>query len=353
MESKSDRYRIPCSRKSSCNISVITKRILLSLLLFLSTKYLRPQEAHTQPTSAELTPLKLCRTNSMLSALVYIAEKKKLFQNHGLDPRITGMNGAKFCQDMLIAKQVEYAITVEAPFTYIAALKTPLKIIAMFQSSPESGIYARADRGIATIHDLKQKRVAYLPGTTSGFFLTRVLKANGLAKSDLQLITLQPPAMPQALISGIVDAISIWEPWASQATQVLGPKAVLLADSSYYRYEGFLITEPSALPAHSKTSLALLKTFIDAENFILHNQEESIAILSKSIPLDEGILRKLWSKYTHKVRLEEGPLRLMEENFGIMRNEDENFREIEMPEFRNLVDESFLKVVAPERVNLP
>jgi sulfonate transport system substrate-binding protein len=107
--------------------------------------------------------------------------------------------------------------SAEGPFTYLAASNLPLKIFGMLQQSPETSIFVGKDRGIAKYEDFKGKRVSYLPGTVSYFFLVRVMKKFGTNRSGIRVTAMNTPTMPTALIGGSVDAFSMWVPWGTQA----------------------------------------------------------------------------------------------------------------------------------------
>ena len=137
-----------------------------------------------------------CRPNNMVSALLYIAEAKGYFKDYGLNAKFEKTTNAKICQDMLLANNADYMTGAEGPFTYLAASNPPIKILAMLQQNPETSVFARRDRGITKFEDLRGKRVAYLPGTVSYFFLGRVMKKYGISRSNLQLTSMQPVNSP-------------------------------------------------------------------------------------------------------------------------------------------------------------
>ena len=58
--------------------------------------------------------------------------------------------------------------------------------------------------------DLKGKKVATSPFTSSNAFLPLVLKQNGLKESDIQLVKSDPGALSPMMITGNTDAIIAW-----------------------------------------------------------------------------------------------------------------------------------------------
>lgn len=296
--------------------------------------------------------LSYCRPNNMVSALAYIAESEGYFKEQGLDFQFPVATNAKICQDLMLAGKADYMTGAEGPFTYLAASHPPVKILAFAQSNYETSVFARRDRGISTFTDLKNKRVAYLPGTVSYFFLSRLLERLHFSKSDIKLTPMQPPAMAPALVGGAVDAFIMWEPWGSNALSQLGTNGVQLADSTLYHYETLLIASDEILKKNPETAPAVIKALLRAEEFIHQQPDRSIEILSKAISIDAAVLRSIWGSYKHELKLDEVPIRLMTDNFRYLKADDENFKEVPIPDFLSFVDDQYLRKIAPERVQM-
>lgn len=302
------------------------------------------------PLSADASPqvVTFCRPNNMVSALLYIAESEGFFTQNGLAPRFETATNAKICQDMLLAGQADYMTGAEGPFTYLAASKPPIKILAMLQQNPETSIFARRDRGITKFEDLRGKRIAYLPGTVSYFFLGRIMKKFRIERSAVRLSAMQPPSMPAALVGGAIDAFSMWEPWGARASS---DNVVNLTDTDLYQYEALLSGRIEAIAAHPEIPDKILKALLQAEEFINENNDKAFMILSDAITFEKNAFKRLWPGYKHRVRIEQGPIRLMEENFRLLQEDDDNFLNVPIPDFNSFVDRSFLQRVAPERVS--
>ena len=74
-------------------------------------------------------------------------------------------------------------------------------------------IVARRSAGINALPDLRGKKVATIPTTSSGYYLHKMLGTVGMSIDDVTVVPLTPLSrMPTALANREVDAVTIWEP---------------------------------------------------------------------------------------------------------------------------------------------
>lgn len=310
-----------------------------------------PVRAEEQSPPA-VDDIRYCRPNNMVSSLAYIADSQHFFKEAGLNVQFETATNAKLCQDMVIAGRADFVNGADGPFTYIAAApENPLVAVAFLQKNPETAVFARADRGIKSLKDLKGKRVAYLPGTISFFFLVRVLESVGLRLQDLSLVPMQPPAMPKALVGGSVDAFAMWEPWGTNALKELGDNGLRLAAPSIYRYHDILSTTREVRDNRPRVITKVLKALLRSEEFLRISPDEAISILRREIAFPPGVLEALWKNYEHRVSLNRDTIKLLEENFQWLKRTDPNFKDIAVPNFYSLVDASFLRALDKSRVD--
>jgi NitT/TauT family transport system substrate-binding protein len=104
-------------------------------------------------------------------------------------------------------------------------------------------LVARRSAGIATLADLKGKRVMLPRNTSANYYLVAMLRTVGLTEDDVQVVPLPPDRdgqtgmdqMSDALARGEIDAISIWEPEPADALAQLGEDAIMFQDRGVYR----------------------------------------------------------------------------------------------------------------------
>lgn len=104
----------------------------------------------------------------------------------------------------------------------IADEGVPLKVILLFDySSGGDGIVAKQE--IASVRDLKGKRVSAELGAITHFVLLAALSQAGVAESDVEIVNLSVPEAAAAFEQGKLDAATLWDPHLSK--QAAGPGA--------------------------------------------------------------------------------------------------------------------------------
>ena len=89
-------------------------------------------------------------------------------------------------------------------------------------------ILARRSAGIKSLADLRGKRIATMSATSAGFYLHNILASVGLSEADVTVVDHpRPQNLSQSIISGDVDALSIWEPEMELAVDALGEDAII------------------------------------------------------------------------------------------------------------------------------
>jgi len=178
-------------------------------------------------------------------------------------------------------------------------------------------IVGRRSAGIATIADLKGKRIAAIPTTSSGYFLARMLAQAGLTIADVAVVRISPiERMPDALARGEVDAVAIWDPHGANAARLLGDDAVELDGRGVYRELFNLNSTATALadPATRARIVAFVRSVIAASAAIRDDpaRAQALAAAGAGFSMDEVV--RAWPHLSFPAALPDDLLdRLVEE----------------------------------------
>lgn len=143
----------------------------------------------------------------------------------------------------LAAKQIDISRLGASPTVAGMSRKLPIELIAV------SGMINRSERliarsAIASVADLKGKKVAYPPGSTSHFALMAALKVHKVPVGQVTLLGMAPAEMVAAWQRGDIDAAFVWGPF-SHAMEKAGGRQLLVAGdlqaSGYVVWNNFVV----------------------------------------------------------------------------------------------------------------
>jgi sulfonate transport system substrate-binding protein len=167
-------------------------------------------------------------------------------------------------------------------------------------------IVARKSAGIATLADLRGKKIGTVPGTSSGYFLHRMLASAGMREADFTVVPITPLSdMPGALADGKVDAITIWEPEVENAARAIGADAIEFGGKGVYRELFNLNTTAEALadPAQRAKIVAFVRSIIEASRRI--NADPSIVwpLVVKRSGYSHEVVARSWKHQSYPANI--------------------------------------------------
>ena len=142
--------------------------------------------------------------------------------------------------------------------------------------------------GIASVADLKGKKVGVEIGFVSHLLLLNALEKAGMSEADVELVNVPTNETPQVLASGDVDAIVAWQPSSGQAlSQVPGSTAIYTsADEPGLIYD-VLAVSPESLSARRAEWQAVADVWYRIVDYILDptTQDDAVAIMAARVGL--------------------------------------------------------------------
>ena len=148
----------------------------------------------------------------------------------------------------------------------------PIRSIYVYSRPEWTALVTTKDSKIATVADLKGKRVAVTRGTDPHIFLVRALLGAGLSEKDITPVLLQHPDGKTALIRGDVDAWAGLDPMMAQAEIEDGAKLFYRkADANTW---GILNVREQFLKDYPDIVRRVLATYEDARKYSLANYDD-------------------------------------------------------------------------------
>jgi sulfonate transport system substrate-binding protein len=180
--------------------------------------------------------------------------------------------GSNKALEFLNAGSIDFGSTAGSAALVARINGNPIKSIYVFSRPEWTALVTTKDSKIATVTDLKGKRVAVTRGTDPHIFLVRALLDAGLSEKDITPVLLQHADGKTALIRGDVDAWAGLDPMMAQAEIEDGAKLFFRkADANTW---GILNVREQFLKDYPQTTQRVLATYEEARKYSLANYDE-------------------------------------------------------------------------------
>ena len=149
---------------------------------------------------------------------------EKEFAKDGIAIRWVQSAGSNKALEFLNAGSIDFGSTAGSAALVAKINGNPIKSIYVYSRPEWTALVTAKDSKIASIADLKGKRVAVTRGTDPHIFLVRALLGAGLSEKDITPVLLQHADGKTALIRGDVDAWAGLDPMMAAAEVEDGAK---------------------------------------------------------------------------------------------------------------------------------
>lgn len=233
-----------------------------------------------------------------ISLPVFVAQKKGYFAEQGLDVALQSFDTAQPLMDALVAGHVDAGGFTAYPITFKAMQVSGKSLYfagAMLedQEHPISMLLRKKGNGIASVSDLKGKRIGILPTNAYKAWLEMILKKNGIQPSEVTIVQVAPPMTVSSFENGTIDAAFTNDPAATASvkkgvaemvtTEALVPKYLW----SPYPFGSFNMTKELA-DGKPETAQKLVAALDKAIAFTNANPQEAESILKEFLPPEQA-----------------------------------------------------------------
>ena len=198
--------------------------------------------------------------------------------------------GSNKALEYLNAGSIDFGSTAGSAALVARINGNPIKSVYVFSRPEWTALVTTKDSGIATVADLKGKRVAVTRGTDPHIFLVRALLDAGLSEKDITPVLLQHADGKTALIRGDVDAWAGLDPMMAQAEIEDGAKLFFRkADANTW---GILNVREQFLKDNPQIVQRVLATYEEARKYSLANYDELKKSLVTATKLPDEVADK-------------------------------------------------------------
>ncbi|OOV82442.1 MULTISPECIES: sulfonate ABC transporter substrate-binding protein [unclassified Acinetobacter] len=196
---------------------------------------------------------------------------------------------------------VSFGEVGEAPPIFAQAAQTDLVYIANQPAVPKAeALIVQKDSAIHSIQDLKGKRVALNKGSNVHYLLLKLLEANQLKFSDINVVYLPPADARAAFEKGAVDAWVIWDPFLSAAEHQLNARTIANGENLVKNYQ-FYLADRKFTQENPKVLQAVVNELNLTTQWVSKNQDEAAKLLEGKTGLGLDVLKTSISRLGNQV----------------------------------------------------
>ncbi len=278
---------------------------LLAAIILLLSGCKGEQDKNPADKPLELPKLTVGIQNSPAMTLVMVAEDKGFFDDAGVDVEIKEFTAGKFALQAFLGGSLDVAVSGEVPVALSILQGNQFRVITQVveRTMNEVRVVAKKEEGIDSAESYfkrKRRKLATSFGGGPEYYTYNFLKKINISKREVELISQKPEDMPAALLSGSVDAISIFDPFARIAEVKMGDKGITFTDSALYSELYVASVMQKTIDERSEALKAFLAGLKAAERFIAESPEEAKAIMMNRTKLDKEIVDGIWQNFIFK-----------------------------------------------------
>jgi ABC-type nitrate/sulfonate/bicarbonate transport system substrate-binding protein len=244
-------------------------------------------------------------TTNNLSWTALLAKEKRFFSQRGLDIDFRSFISGKKCLAALQKGWIDVANIIDVNVAELAFIKKPkIKVLYITQIKRDDGIVAHKKSGVINPADLKDKKIGYLPKTSSHLFLVKFFEKHNILLDEKNLISMTPDIMRKEFFGGCIDAFSIWEPINVQMRFLAAQNdtdIVYFHNASISSFHVVLAASSKILKKDNVAVDSIVEALRDAERFAVSHPDETREILSKNLNISPNILMHIYDKISLQI----------------------------------------------------
>jgi NitT/TauT family transport system substrate-binding protein len=293
-------------RISTLLILVIAATIFLILI---STK-----KNDTARFKGGIQKVNLGVTSPVLSALIWVAEKKGFFIKNGLDVNIEEHEFSGGILKGIATGRLDLGTTMDISFALDELVdKGNMKIISIIAKSDRTELIGRKDHSIENISDLKGKKVGVTPTTNAEFFLEEFLFINNIVSSEIETVYLTPTDLVFSILNGNIDAAITWTTNAYPIITALGDNAISWPAQSGLNSNWIVAASEDFIEKSPEAVERFVQALLDADAYIKDYNHELYDIILSHKKITKEYLDYAKTKQQYTVELTQSIIVLIED----------------------------------------
>jgi sulfonate transport system substrate-binding protein len=197
---------------------------------------------------------------------------------------------------------LDFGNTGETPPIFAQAAGAPLLYVAYEPPAPRGeAILVPKNSKIATLADLKGKKIALNKGSNVHYLLVKALEKAGVKYSDIGPVFLAPADARAAFERGAVDAWAIWDPYQAAAEAATGARTLTDATGIVLNHQ-FYLAAKSFADVNPKVLDVVLAQLREVDGWAQGDIKAVADQLSPSIGIPAPILRVALERQSYGIK---------------------------------------------------
>jgi NitT/TauT family transport system substrate-binding protein len=277
----------------------------------------------------------------------YVARQGGFFERNGLDVTVnTGPSGSAMVA-FLVGNQINSAYGAEQ--AGVSAHLVDANVVAVAEGTALLRWISVLGRNVASMEELKGKRVGVARGTGSETFWLSVVSKLNLNPADYTIVNVEAPEMVAALERGNIDAFAVWEPWPTRAMRAIPNTRILVSNDAIQIVRNFIYMNKGWAQGNAETTQRFLRALIQAQEFIAAEPDQAAQQVSRFLRLDRALVAELMTKVAFRMNLTADSVGNIQLAIDQLRGMNRLSRPVTPAE---VIWADPLRAVAPGRVNI-
>lgn len=266
------------------------------------------QLAAPGPAQRPAQRMRLALPTQMSAGAVYVGQEEGAFAAHGIALTVRPFVTGKIALDAVLRDEADLAIVADTPFALAVLRGSPVAVVSSIYASRKM-MSLMADRSkIGAPADLAGKTIGTVFGTNAQYFLDTMMLAHGVPRASVTIVDVPPEQLEQALLSGRVDAVTIWHPQRALLRSALGAEATSLSGEDIFVYRFLLVAKTGYIERNGAAIARLLAALDQAIVSIQRDPARARQVIARSIGLAPDLLQDGFSASDFHLALDQSLL---------------------------------------------
>ncbi|PTE08438.1 aliphatic sulfonates ABC transporter substrate-binding protein [Mesorhizobium helmanticense] len=216
------------------------------------------------------------------ASVASIANAKELWAKHGVEADTKVFTNGPIQVQALGANSLEFGYLGPGALWLPATGKA--KIIAVNDVGFSDRVIAQA--GIASIADLKGKKVAVPAGTSGDMLLRLALRKAGMTVDDIEVVPMDPSTVVAAFSSKQVDAAGIWYPFVGIIRKTVPDLVEIAKNDDFYpatTFPSVFIARNDLVESNPDLVKKVIGVIKEAQDYRAAHLDEAVDITAKQL----------------------------------------------------------------------